>query len=180
MTPAHLALVPHEHQAEVVVFVPFSLIFPGAKSLEYWSRGSSGLRQCQVISALEIWKAATWGSLHISTQHSCLNIVLHKNSKFILAPLQGLFSAWMPRSLFLSFVFGWCPGIKDTQRLKRQHCLQWKYFPLTGAPWDLWRLQWGQSLPLEAPPYYYASLLGKNKRCYRSYVLSFIISVCSL
>lgn len=28
------------------------------------------------------------------------NIVLHKNSQFILAALQGLFSAWMPRSLF--------------------------------------------------------------------------------
>ena len=75
------------------------------------------------VSALEIWKAATWSSLHISTQHSCLNIVLHKNSKFILAALQGPFSAWMPRSLFLSIVSGWCPGIKDTYHLKRQNCL---------------------------------------------------------
>ena len=88
------------------------------------------------VSALEIWKAATWSSLHISTQHSCLNIVLHKNSQFILAALQGLFSAWMPRSLFLSIVSGWCPGIKDTYHLKRQNCLQRKYFPLTGTLWE--------------------------------------------
>lgn len=108
-----------EHHAEVVVFVPFSLLFCATWILEQGKQGP-GVKS---VAALEIWKAATWSSLHISTQHSCLNTVLHKNSKFILAALQGPFSAWMPRSLFLSIVSGWCPGIKDTYHLKRQNCL---------------------------------------------------------
>lgn len=122
VAPARVACLHPEYHAEVVVFVPFSLLFSGARATWILEQGRPG-PGVKSVSALEIWKAATWSSLHISAQHSCLNIVWHKNSKFILAAWQGLFSAWMPRSFFLSIVSGGCPGIKDTYHLKRQNCL---------------------------------------------------------
>lgn len=134
--PCPLAHIhPGEHHTEVESLCAFLVVIaPCHRHLTmHDTRDKAAISSVKSVGALESWKAATWRSLHTATQHFCLHIVLHNNSKSILAMWQGLFSAWMPRSLSLFIVSGWCPGIKDTYHLKRQNCLQWKYFALTGT-----------------------------------------------